>query len=282
MAETPGGDGAQAAMNKAPDPIHEMREETVHVARNASFRRRALASWVVTAALGGLFLGLIGATGSYDYPLAFRVLFWGGMCAIGGLFALAIEAALDQFAPRLVNPFAWWLAMTLSLAAAMIPVIFLANSGGGTAPIDGLPMFAGNSVVISGALVLLRIVVGLLLQREVALDPSTAVAPEARAKVLARLQPALRDARLIALQSEGHYVRIHTDRGDELVLVRLRDAIAETAPVEGMQVHRSWWVSREAVRGETRVDGKLALQLDTGVTAPVSRSFTKAYRDADW
>lgn len=270
-------------MNEMPPPVHEMQDKPAHDARNAGFRGRALASWAITAGLGGLFLGLVGATGSYDYPILFRVLFWIGMCAVGGLFALAIEAALDRFAPRLVNPAGWWFAMTIVLAAAMVPVIFLANSGGGRAPIEGLPMFVGNSIVISGALVLLRMVAGLLLHgRAGAVETVGQAGAAQRAGVLERLAPGLRGARLMALQSEGHYVRVHTDLGSELVLVRLRDAMAETAPVEGMQVHRSWWVARQGFAREVRLNGKLALELEGGLTVPVSRSFTKSYRAAEW
>ena len=52
---------------------------------------------------------------------------------------------------------------------------------------------------------------------------------------------------LLALQMEDHYVRAHTEHGSALILMSLKEAIAELGDAEGMQVHRSWWVARGAV-----------------------------------
>lgn len=52
---------------------------------------------------------------------------------------------------------------------------------------------------------------------------------------------------ILALQSEDHYVRVHGASTSELLLIRLRDAIREMDDLPGQQVHRSWWVAKEAV-----------------------------------
>ena len=92
----------------------------------------------------------------------------------------------------------------------------------------------------------------------------------------------LRGAAIRAVQSEDHYLRIHTDRGSDLVLMRLSDALTELEGLEGAQTHRSWWVAKDAVRGVTRGDGRATLTLEGGVEAPVSRRYAKALRDAGW
>ena len=51
-------------------------------------------------------------------------------------------------------------------------------------------------------------------------------------------------AELYAIESEDHYLRVHTSAGQELILMRLADAVRELAGVEGLQTHRSWWVAR--------------------------------------
>jgi DNA-binding LytR/AlgR family response regulator len=51
--------------------------------------------------------------------------------------------------------------------------------------------------------------------------------------------PVQRRGRLIALSVSDHYVEVLTDGGRSLVLMRLSDAIAETGPVKGLQIHRS-------------------------------------------
>lgn len=104
----------------------------------------------------------------------------------------------------------------------------------------------------------------------VAVDPPVASSP-----LIARLPLDVR-GRLVCLEMEDHYVRVHTDRGSALVLLRLSDAIAEAHPVQGRQVHRSWWVSDEAVEGFERVGRVGALRLSNGVRAPVSQRYLRS------
>lgn len=102
--------------------------------------------------------------------------------------------------------------------------------------------------------------------------------PEAPA-ILRRLDPHQRGP-LIALSAEDHYTRIRTEAGEALVLLRLGDAIDEAAPTEGLRVHRSHWVARQAVTGSTRTDGRLFLTMRHGPDIPVSRSYRDVVRDA--
>jgi DNA-binding LytR/AlgR family response regulator len=104
----------------------------------------------------------------------------------------------------------------------------------------------------------------------------------APARFLDRLPPRLRGATLHAVQAEDHYLRLHTDRGSDLILMRLSDAVAELEGLEGAQTHRSWWVARDAVRDVKRNDGRAALTLEGGVVAPVSRRYARALREAGW
>lgn len=96
---------------------------------------------------------------------------------------------------------------------------------------------------------------------------------------LARLPARYRAATLYAVSSEDHYLRVHTDLGEELILMRLSDAIAMLQNLDGMQVHRSWWVARDAVIDVRRENDKPLLVLKSGVEAPVSRTFLKAVRE---
>lgn len=76
---------------------------------------------------------------------------------------------------------------------------------------------------------------------------------------------------VIALQSEDHYVRVHGPRGSELILIRLREAIAEMDGEPGDQVHRSWWVARAGIDRVERSGRSWIIHLMNGETAPVSR-----------
>ena len=62
--------------------------------------------------------------------------------------------------------------------------------------------------------------------------------------------------------------------------MRLSDAIAETRGIDGLQIHRSHWVARNAIVGLTRENGRPVVALVTGVTLPVSRTYLDAVRAA--
>jgi DNA-binding LytR/AlgR family response regulator len=66
-------------------------------------------------------------------------------------------------------------------------------------------------------------------------------------KFLERLPLKLRGAEVWAVEAEDHYLRLHTSKGQDLILMRLADAVAELEGIEGAQVHRSWWVARDAI-----------------------------------
>jgi DNA-binding LytR/AlgR family response regulator len=87
---------------------------------------------------------------------------------------------------------------------------------------------------------------------------------------------------LLALEMEDNYLRIHTALGSDLVLMRLRDALAELGPERGRQVHRSWWVASGAIASVERTAGRLVLTLRNGLQVPVSKTSRDSVKDAGW
>lgn len=83
-------------------------------------------------------------------------------------------------------------------------------------------------------------------------------------------------APIVAIKAEDHYVRIYTDTGDGLTLLRMRDAISLTEPTSGMQVHRSAWVADRAIENFRRTGHTGRLLLSNGLVVQVSRSFCRA------
>lgn len=76
---------------------------------------------------------------------------------------------------------------------------------------------------------------------------------------------------ILALESEDHYVRVHGEGRSELLLIRLRDAIAELDGCPGEQTHRSWWVARAAVAGTSGSGRGRTVRLINGIDVPVAR-----------
>ena len=104
-------------------------------------------------------------------------------------------------------------------------------------------------------------------------------APEPAAPILP-LPPGFGPVR--ALKGEDHYVRVIGDGREEMVLMRMRDAIERLGDTEGLRVHRSWWVTKAAV-DKVRRDGRTAvILLTSGHEAPVARDMMPALRAAGW
>jgi DNA-binding LytR/AlgR family response regulator len=101
-------------------------------------------------------------------------------------------------------------------------------------------------------------------------------------KFLERLPAKLRGAELYAVEADDHYLRLHTSLGQDLILMRLSDAIAELEGLEGAQTHRSWWVAKGAVKEAERGDGRAMLTLKDGAEVPVSRGFARQLRAEGW
>jgi DNA-binding LytR/AlgR family response regulator len=81
---------------------------------------------------------------------------------------------------------------------------------------------------------------------------------------------------------EDHYVRVHTPHGSALLLMRMRDAVAELDGLPGALVHRSWWVAQGAVQGVRREGRNVRLQLAGGIEAPVARAQIAPLEAAGW
>lgn len=95
--------------------------------------------------------------------------------------------------------------------------------------------------------------------------------PEPR--LLRRLPDAAKGS-VLYLSANDHHVEVVTDAGRHELRMRLVDAIDEMEPVEGMCVHRSYWVARAAIAQVERINAhKTQVHLITGDTLPVSRKY---------
>ena len=70
------------------------------------------------------------------------------------------------------------------------------------------------------------------------------------------------------LAEEDHHTRVTTPQGNSLVLLRFAEAVA---PTPGLQVHRSHWVSHDAIDKAERRGNAAQLILTNGSIIPLSR-----------
>jgi len=203
-----------------------------------------------------------------------RFIYWIGLCIAGGIGAASFDALMRRKnAPTKL----WVSALGQSIGATLMVSLILLGFTMVTYGWPGwfhfftLPFLVWViSIVICGIGELLR-------NRKVNEAPNSK-----RPAIFERLKPSLRSAELYALSAEDHYVRVVTSKGNELILIRLSDAIKETAPHKGLQTHRSWWVAEAGVKKIQKQDGKLSILLKTSETAPVSRNKAKFVREAGW
>ena len=84
------------------------------------------------------------------------------------------------------------------------------------------------------------------------------------------------------LRMEDHYLRVVTDQGAGMTLHRMSDAIRDLEDTDGMQVHKSWWVSAAAIDRIRQINRRRIILTSDGTEVPVSRSFEPRLKDAGW
>ncbi len=232
------------------------------------------------AAVAGLFLALAGAFGTGQAPLFVRLTYWLGMM-LGGTFTAVMTGEWLGRALKVDRcAWQWGVSLTATLVPPFSVVVWLVSDlvfFGRVLP-ERLAGYAVAVLAITGAMT----AISMLTTRALAPPGEAAPAVPAPNPFLARLPPALRGAKLWAVESQDHYLQVHTSAGRELILMRLSDALAELSGLEGMQTHRSWWVARDAVQAVQRRDGRAVLTLEGGLQVPVSRAHAPALRQAGW
>ncbi|MEM0900717.1 MAG: LytTR family DNA-binding domain-containing protein [Pseudomonadota bacterium] len=93
----------------------------------------------------------------------------------------------------------------------------------------------------------------------------------ARPRILDRL-PIEKRGQLVSMSVEDHYVRIRTLSGEELVLMRMSDAMREVPQALGLQVHRSHWIAENQIKSAARKGDGAVLSMTAGPDIPVSRT----------
>lgn len=221
---------------------------------------------------GGALMAHVGAFGTDGDAAGLRYTYFIGLNAAAALAAAGLR--------RLLRPIRASLARAVleagGLAAAVTPLVWVAAA----VLLDGDPHPARMVALFGQVAPVMALYVPLARLARASMPTPPVASPPPTFREL--LPPALRDAAIVAIEAQDHYLRVHTDRGAALVLCRLSEAVAQLAGVEGARTHRSWWVARDAVLGTRRGRGRGVLQLRDGLSAPVSRTYAPALRQAGW
>lgn len=227
----------------------------------------------------GFVLAELGPYRTLEAPQPLRTVYWLLAVFGSGLAGIVTERAIA----KRVRGF--WLRIAVASLAITPPVtlyIYALNAVLLDLPRRWwlLPQLAWQVLVVMLLLMTLR---ALLWRRVV--ETRTIVMPplpEAEANFRLRLSAKRRAARLIAIEAEDHYVRVHTDAGSELLTMRFSDALDELEQAYGYRLHRSWWVAADAIEGVQWTRGGGEARLAGGIVAPVSRSYAAELKSAGW
>jgi DNA-binding LytR/AlgR family response regulator len=241
---------------------------------------RSLVRGVLIALAAGVVLALTGAFGMNETSLWLRLAYWEPMMLVGAIWGHVCSKGVERHVDLDRQPWLMTAALTLTISGPLSVMVWAMTGwffdGDQSVQLAHLPRFFIPVLIVTGVISALNV----FLSRTPV--QTHAVAGAAPARFLDRLPPKLRGAAIRAVESEDHYLRIHTDRGSDLILMRMSDALVELEGLEGAQTHRSWWVARDAVRDVARGAGRATLTLDGGIEAPVSRRYARALREAGW
>ncbi len=233
---------------------------------------------LAVAVAAGLFLTFAGGFGTDGASLAVRLTYWMSLMVIGTVWGALVSGFFFRDGGRRTGHL--WLDAFIAALVMSIPftlVVWFATQLllGASGSLRNLPVLFLAVLVVSLAMTVINM---LIETRRAAIT----LADPAPPKFLERLPLKLRGAEVWAVEAEDHYLRLHTSKGQDLVLLRLADAIAELQGIEGMQVHRSWWVARDAITEAKRGDGRATLTLKDGAEVPVSRTYAGMLRERGW
>ncbi|WP_372784944.1 LytTR family DNA-binding domain-containing protein [Phenylobacterium sp.] len=242
-------------------------------------RRAAAETGLLLAA--GLFMAVLGPFGTAERATLVRMAYWPTVIVGGGVIGIAI----DILVRRRVAGFWLRLGLVTALMTAPVAALVWAVSWVMLGPQSNQPHLVAlffQVAVISLGVMGLRQVAWRGVWTERAATDAQAEPIDPSGVFRQRLSAKRRAARLLAVEAEDHYLRVHTDAGDELITLRFSDALQELAGLAGYQTHRSWWVAAGAIEAVRWRRGRGELRLVSGLTAPVSRTHTAVLKREGW
>jgi hypothetical protein len=231
----------------------------------------------------GFALGLIGPFGTYAMATVPRLTYWIVFGLAGYAIFRPLVVAGDWLRETLNIPRFVGIGIALLIAALpmtlLVATLLLRRDFAAVLQWQGLGLLYLQVWLIG---FLTNGLFQLLFSKSTPAIHSMPVAPETITQLAFLSRLPLGFGPLLALRGEDHYVRAIGETREELLLMRLSDAVAELAGYEGMTVHRSWWVKRSAVISSRRDGRALSLILTNGCVVPVARSVAPMIKKAGW
>jgi hypothetical protein len=244
-----------------------------------------------------LVAAITGPFGTYAaVPFGQRLLFWAVLVGL----SITVGTLVRAFVHGVIGWRDFWRgsgASTVLLCLLGTPALHLAVGALARGTVLDLPALVLPGVAlpglaeIGGFIFLISLGAGAFRHAMADPDPSPKPAPNSAApnseapdsaatdtpappRLLQRIAPDQRGT-LIRVAVRDHYVDVVTDRGQTSLLMRFKDAIAELDGVDGLQVHRSHWISTAAATPNPtpNTPEKPTIPMADGTHIPVSRKY---------
>lgn len=228
----------------------------------------SLTFWLIIAG-ASVICFLSGPFGTIDtLPPGIRLVYWALQITVAGIAGLWTHS--------LIRTQGWTGLRTLlpvSLAFGFVVVaIVLLFSLALLKPVGKFPGVLELLLYSLPSASLIFLLLALVIPSRESIAVGSEVEEPVRPKLFDRLKKHGTAQQILSLSAQDHYVEVVTDKGAELCLIRLADAINETVPEQGFQIHRSHWVAANAVTSLEAGRGSAEVRLSDGRTLPVSQS----------
>ena len=253
-----------------------LRTSPIRRPQAAVLLRRALAELALLSA-AGVFMALLGPFGSAQNTLRARFIYWLVLIVGGGVIGIAIDETLGRRLGHFWRRLAADSLLTTPGVTLLVVIVAHVMFGSAVWPNYG-PRLAFQVFVVCVAVMALR----QLAWRHTPPAPPLEIDADPTLAFRQRLSARRREARLLAVEAEDHYLRVHTDAGEELISLRFADALEELAAAPGFRTHRSWWVAAGGLETVRWRRGRGEARLTSGLVIPVSRGQSAALKRAGW
>ena len=233
--------------------------------------------WVVLSAVSAI-LALAGPfeTGS-ELNFGERAAYWTALTILSYALGLLCNRALGRHPSETQR---WSDRVLIGLATGLGVLVLVTGLNwialGFVPQPSAWPVYAGTIIAIA-------LIISVLVDAFIDTDeqpPQERGTPAYTPPALLSRLPLDKRGTLLAISVEDHYVRVVTDKGEELLLMRLSDAIREVGDTRGAQVHRSHWAAFDAVTSVKRDGARALLTLSNGLEIPVSRANLSKIKEA--
>lgn len=246
----------------------------------------------------GLFIGFMRPFGMDQFSLLLSMSYWVFTCVCGYfIYMPCIHLGHKYLAKNVTAP--WQRVAISSLLAGLLMSLVVPFIGwlffNSTPPLgDNFLLALPNTLVIGSIITFVSMLQNHVNHQKQQLEQSQHVIEQSQ-KVIEQHQqsrdidtiqieqfmgllPLEKRGQLLCLEMDDHYLKVHTDKGQHMLLMRLKDALMQLEGFPGLQTHRSWWVANHAVVSVNKENRKMSLLLTNHLEVPVSRTFVEAVK----